>query len=174
MAVAAARVDDLEQGDLPAICAKTGGPCEGLVKDTLRVVPRWVSATAVFLIVPYYLARMYHPRRVEAKLPIAPHRLERIRRLVRAAWIALVVAAAGLAASIFGAGAVGVVALAAGIVAYVVIIYAGDQMWVGARPSRRTDVVVLTRVHPAFAQALAEWYDARAASGSPRLLPPDY
>ena len=61
MAVAAARVDDLERGDLPAICAKTGEPCVGLVKDTLRVVPRWVSALAVLLIVPYYVARIWLP-----------------------------------------------------------------------------------------------------------------
>jgi hypothetical protein len=38
------RVDDLERGDLPAICAKTGVPCDGFVRDTLRVVAGWVAA----------------------------------------------------------------------------------------------------------------------------------
>jgi hypothetical protein len=34
-------------------------------------------------------------------------------------------------------------------------------MWVGARPSDRDDLVVLTRVHPAFAAALAARYQLR-------------
>jgi hypothetical protein len=156
VAEAAARVDDLERGDLPAVCAKTGVPCDGLIKDTLRVVPRWVSALAILLIVPYYLARPYTSGKIEAKLPIAPERIELIRRVVKIAWIALVVAAAGLAAAFFGAGAVGVVALLLGLAAYVVIIYTGDRLWVGARPSGRDGEVILTRVHPAFAAALAE------------------
>jgi hypothetical protein len=160
VAEAVARVDDLERGDLPARCAKTGVPCDGLVKDTLRVVPRWVSALAILLIVPYYLARPYTSRTIEARLPIAPDRIDRIRRMVRFAWVALVVAAAGFMASLFGAGAVGVVALLVGLAAYVVIIYTGDRMWVGARPSGDDDVVILTRVHPDFAAALAAQYES--------------
>src|SRR5271166_6158937 len=101
MAVVAARVDDLERGDLPAICAKTGEPCVGLVKDTLWAVPLWVSALAAFAIVPYYIGRMSVGRRLEVTLPIAPSRLAWIRRFVRAAWVALVAAAAGLAAALF-------------------------------------------------------------------------
>ena len=157
MAVAAARVDDLEQGNLPAICALTGVPCDDLVKDTLRVVPRWVPPLAVLLIVPYLVGRAYASRKIEVKLPIAPARLDRIRRLVRAAWIALVVAAAGVAATIFGAGAVGGIAVLLGLVVYVVIVYIGDQMWVGSRPGGSADVVVLTRIHPDFARALDYW-----------------
>jgi hypothetical protein len=154
VAEAGARVEDLERGDLPPVCAKTGVPCDGLVKDTLRVVPRWVSALAILLIVPYYVARPYASRKIEVKLPIAPHRIERIRRMVRIAWLALVVAAAGFMASLFGAGPVGGAALVVGLAAYVVIVYAGDRMWVGARPSSCDDVVILTRVHPNFAAAM--------------------
>lgn len=159
VAEATARVEDLEDGNLPAVCAKTGVPCESLVKDTLRVVPRWVSALAILLIVPYYLARPYTARRIEAKLPIAPARLDRIRRMVKLAWAALALAAAGFMAALFGAGAVGGAALLVGLVAYVVIIYSGDRMWVGARPTKDDGVVVLTRVDPAFADALAAQYE---------------
>jgi len=52
------------------------------------------------------------------------------------------------------------IAFLAGLVAYVVIVYVGDQMWVGARPSDHDELVVLTRVHPAFAAALAAQYEA--------------
>ena len=173
MAVAAARVDDLERGDLPAICAKTGVPCDGLVKDTLRVVPRWVSPLAILLIVPYFVARAYAvaAHRGEAARSRRT-RMERIRRLVRVAWIALVVAAAGLRRRCSSARAwSALVAFVAGLVAYLVIVYVGDQMWVGARPSRRDDVVILTRVHPEFARALAEQYaDGSSARAAARLL----
>ena len=172
MAVTAARVDDLERGDLPAVCAKTGEPCVGLVKDTLRVVPQWVSALAV-LVIPYYFARALVVRRIEVTLPIAPGRLQWIRRFVRAAWVALVLAAAGLAATFFGAGPVGLIALLAGAVAYVTIVFVGDRLWVGARPSQRPDAVVLTRVHPAFAHAVDEMYRERAAAYDALALPAD-
>ena len=134
-----------------------------------------MSASAVLAIVPYFVARFYVSRRVEAKLPIADGRLARIRRFVRAAQVALVIAPGRLAA-VFGAGAVGLVALALGVVGYVVIVYLGDQMWVGARPSRRPDVLVLTRVHPGFARALGEahFYEERNASGRGETLPSDY
>jgi hypothetical protein len=142
------------------VCAKTGVACDGLVKDTLRVVPRWVSALAILLIVPYLVGRLYTGRKLEAKLPIAPARIARIRRMVQAAWIALVVGAAGFMASLFGAGGVAAIAFLVGVVAYIVIVYVGDQMWVGARPGDRDDEVVLTRVHPAFAAALAAQYES--------------
>ena len=163
MARAPVRVDDLERGDLPAVCAKTGVPCEGLIKDNLRVVPAWVAALVYAAVVPFLVLRLYFSRRVEARLPIAPDRVQRIRSLVKAAWVAMVVAAAGLASALFGSGAVGIVALLVGIVAYLVIMAAGDLLWVGAIASRRPDVVILTRVHPEFVRALAEHYEARAA-----------
>ena len=170
MADGAARVDDLERGALPPICAKTGVPCDGLVKDTLRVVPRWVPPLAILLIIPYFVGRAYASRRIEVKLPISAARIERIRRLVRFSWIALVAAAAGFSALFFGAGVIGLAAFVAGLVAYLLIVYVGDQMWVGGRPSGRDDVVILTRIHPEFARALTEQY----STGSPLELPPDY
>ena len=160
MARAAVRVDDLERGSIPAVCAKTGVACDGLVRDSLRVVPAWVAALVYTGVVPFLILRLYFSRRVEAKIPIAPARVERIRRLVRAAWIAMVVAAAGLASSIFGAGLVGVLALIVGVVAYLGILFVGDLLWVGAIASKRADVVILTRVHPEFARALRQHYDS--------------
>ena len=174
MARAPVRVDDLERGDLPAVCAKTGVPCDGLVRDTLRVVPAWVAALVYALVVPFLILRLYMSRRVEAKLPIAPARVTRIRGLVRAAWVAMVVGAAGLASTIFGAGVIGVLALLAGIGAYLAIVFVGNMLWVGAISSRRPDVVILTRVHPEFARALAGQYDARAAADDQLALPSGY
>jgi hypothetical protein len=172
MARAPVRVDDLERGDLPAVCAKTGEPCDGLVRDTLRVVPAWVAALVYAGVFPFLILRLYTARRVEAKLPIAPTRVQRIRGLVRAAWIAMVIGAAGLASAIFGAGAIGVLALLLGVVAYLGIMLVGDLLWLGGIASRRPDVVILTRVHPEFARALTEQYAARADSRA--ALPSGY
>jgi hypothetical protein len=174
MARAPVRVDDLERGDLPAVCAKTGEPCDGLVRDTLRVVPAWVAALVYAGVVPFLILRLYLSRRVEAKLPIAPARVRRIRGLVRAAWVAMVVGAAGLASAIFGAGAIGVLALLAGLGVYVATVFVGDLLWLGAIASRRPDVVILTRVHPEFARALARQYEARAAADDHLALPSGY
>ena len=154
MAVAAVSVDRLERGDLPLICAKTGVPCEVFVKDRLRVVPRWVPPLAVLLIVPYFVARTYTARNLNVELPIAPARQNRIRLLVRGAWIALVISLAGLSASFFGGGAPSALVFLAGLLVYLAVVYAGDQMWVGARPGTDADNVVLTRVHPNFVRAL--------------------
>jgi hypothetical protein len=172
MARAAVRVDDLERGDLPAVCAKTGVACVGLVRDTLRVVPAWVAALIYAGAVPFLILRLYLARKVEAKLPIAPARVERIRGLVKAAWVAMALGAAGLAAAVFGAGAVGVLALIVGALAYLGIMLVGDLLWVGAIATKRTDVVILTRVHPDFARAVQEQYEARASNK--RALPSDY
>jgi hypothetical protein len=154
MAVVAVAVDRLERGDLPFVCAKTGVPCEVFVKDRLNVVPRWVPPLAVLLIVPYFVARTYTARNLSVELPIAPARQERIRLLVRVSWIALVIALAGLSASFFGGGAPSAIVFVAGLLAYLGIVYAGDQMWVGARPGPAAEIVVLTRVHPEFVRAL--------------------
>ena len=53
------------------------------------------------------------------------------------------------------------------------IVYVGDHIWVGARPTHNTDVVILTRVHPEFARAVADMYDERAAEDNPLALPAD-
>lgn len=171
MARAAVRVDDLERGLLPAVCAKTGVACDDLVRDSLRVVPKWVAALVYAAVVPFLILRLYFSRRVEAKLPIAAARVQRIRSLVRGAWIAIVIAGAGLASAIFGAGVVGLLALLVGVVAYVGIVFVGDLLWVGAVASRRPDVVILTRVHPDFARALSDQYDAADDSAA---RPDDY
>jgi len=128
------------------------------VRDSLRIVPAWVAGLVYAGVVPFLILRLYFSRRVEAKLPIAPARVERIRSLVRGAWIAMVIAAAGLASAIFDAGLVGVVAMLVGVVAYLGIVFVGDLLWVGAIARRDPDVVVLTRVHTDFAQALRDQY----------------
>ena len=87
--------------------------------------------------------------------------------------VALVLVAPGLAVSLFGGGVVVFGALVAGIAAYVVIVYAGDHFWVGARPSHRSDVVNVPAFTPSSRRVVTDMYDERAADESPLMLPAD-
>jgi hypothetical protein len=137
-------IDDLERGDLPAVCVKSGGPCANPVGVTLR---------------PGGHAWTPFAQRVHAILPMDARRARRIRASQRASWALLFVALAGFVASVTGGGAI---ALTIGVVALVVygaLVIVGDRSSVGARPVPGADTtIVLTRVHPEFARAVDEQY----------------
>jgi|SRR5436309_5822788 len=137
-------VDDLERGDLPALCVKSGVHCANPVGVTLR---------------PGGHAWTPFAPRVHAILPIDGRRARLIRASTRASWVVLFVALAGLVASVTGGGAVALTIGVAALVLYAALVIVGDRSSIGARPVPGTDAsVVLTRVHPAFARALDEQY----------------
>lgn len=88
--------------------------------------------------------RLRHRRVV---LPLEAARARLRRALLLATWPVLVVAIAGLFVS-------AVVVLGA-IVLYVLLVIAGEVLWVGARAGASTETIVLTRVHPAFVDAVS-------------------
>jgi hypothetical protein len=128
MARVACRIADVESGDLPAICAKTGVDCANPVAVRLRV----------------------GIRRVNGVLPIVAGRARLVRVLVRCSWVLLAV---GFGAW-FAARPVGYAMFAA----YVALVLVGDSLWLAARPANTSDEMVLTRVHPNFAAAVDAQY----------------
>ena len=128
MARVQCRIADVEAGDVPAICAKTGVDCATPVAVRLRV----------------------GIRRVHGVLPVVASRARLVRVLVRCSWVLL---AAGLGAW-FVARPLGIAILAS----YVVLVLAGDRLWIGARPVDAADEMMLTRVHPNFAAAVDAQY----------------
>ena len=68
---------------------------------------------------------------------------------------------------------IGVAALIVGAGAYVLIVFVGDQMWVGARPTPLERRRVAHARSPGFARAVADMYDERAADDNPLVLPAD-
>jgi hypothetical protein len=137
-------VDDLERGDLPAVCVKRGVPCANPVGITLR---------------PGGHAWTPFAPRVHAILPMDARRARRIRVATRVSWVVLFVGLAGLVASVTGGGALAVLIAVVAFVVYAILVVAGDRWSVGARPVPGANAsLVLTRVHPVFARAVDEQY----------------
>jgi hypothetical protein len=128
MARVTCRIADVEAGDLPAICAKTGVACANPVAVRLRV----------------------GIRRVHGVLPIVARRARLVRVLVRCSWVVLAI---GFAAW-FTARPVGIASFGV----YVVLVLAGDRFWLAARPAEASDEMIVTRVHPNFAAAVDAQY----------------
>jgi hypothetical protein len=128
MARVQCRIADVEAGDVPAICAKTGVDCANPVAVRLRVGIRWVHGV----------------------LPIVARRARLVRVLVRCSWVLLAVG--------FGAWFVGRPLGIAIFASYLVLVLAGDRLWIGARPVDAADQMMLTRVHPNFAAAVDAQY----------------
>jgi hypothetical protein len=132
------RVDDLERGDVPAVSVKTGRPCAHPVGITLRPRARrgrvgWNAWSVSKL-------------RVVVALEPVFVRGRRVAHVV--AWLALVVA-------VVGAVSPSLVVALAGVGGYAVAVGAGEALGIGARRGDTADVVVLTRVHAAFAAAVS-------------------
>ncbi len=136
-------IDDLECGDLPALSAKTGSTCANPVAIILRPEQRPWSPLGP---------------KISAILPLEPGRVRVRRVLTRTSWVLLVAFAASFAAAITGAGSAVLLLAAIAAVAYVALMIVGDFTWIGSRPSEHDGEIVLTRVHQAFARAVAEQY----------------
>jgi hypothetical protein len=128
MARVRCRIADVETGDLPAICAKTGVDCANPVAVRLRV----------------------GIRRVHGVLPIVATRARLVRVLVGCSWVLLAIG--------FGAWFVARPLAIAMFAAYLALVVVGDRLWLGARPAETNAEMMLTRVHPNFAAAIDAQY----------------
>jgi hypothetical protein len=136
------RISDLERGDLPAICAKTGQPCANAHGVVLRPGSHLWSPGGV---------------RIDAVIPIAAARVRQRRALARAAWVLLAVFGAALLASLAGGGGFAFTIAVGAFVVYVALVLTGDRMWVGAQMGNEREVY-LTRVHHEFTRAVDAQY----------------
>ncbi len=73
-----------------------------------------------------------------------------MRVLVRCSWVLLAIG--------FGAWFIARPVGYATFAAYVVLVLAGDRLWLAARPADTNDEMMLTRVHPNFAAAVDAQY----------------
>ena len=79
MAVATASVEDVEQGNLPRVCAKTGQPADGFKTLQFVSTPGWTWILLLFGILPFLIARYFAARRIYALIPMSDLALRRIR-----------------------------------------------------------------------------------------------
>jgi hypothetical protein len=174
-------VDDAVQGRLPAVCAKTGQPCDGWLTLTSTVARYGGIGTAwlllllligpigwAMLLVIALLGPGRGEERLTVELPWSTAAQQRVQALRRQTWLAGSVTAlvsAGLVAYGWLGGATGpptgrtVVVLAAvgiggGIVASLVAGWRAARATVGVELDASRRWVTLRLVHPAFAAAV--------------------
>ncbi len=140
------------------VCAKTGHPTSQRVRFRGSTTPGWVTVLLLLTVVGFLLASLMTSRRYEVTVPLARPAHDRWRRHKR---VALIVALAGAGALVAAAtdlvgqagfwGVSGIVLVAAALVGGTV-----NSMVNGLEfHATRHGDLVLTRAHPAFAQAVA-------------------
>lgn len=155
------RVEDLAPGRLPPICAKRGVIATDWQRARFSTTPRWTLILLFFGVFPFFIA-WYMTRVVgEGLLPVSSDALHAMRRL-RAQTYGF--CAAGISVFLLAAalriGAVSAVATVLGLIclfaALLLQLLVGPGVTVGGTVSRGADgpVVVLSRVHPGFVDAV--------------------
>jgi hypothetical protein len=160
MARVTVRVDDLEHGFLPAVCAKTGVPCDTTVRAQWHVVPGWTWVLFVFGIVPFLIARVVAGERVEAPLPVTTKVFTRQRWASRAALVLLLGGIGSLVGAVLEGSALIAWAGVACLGGAAVGAWLSERWWVGLVSTRRRSSVTMTRVHRNFARAVDDMYHA--------------
>jgi hypothetical protein len=148
---------------LPLVCAKTGRRADQMVAVQAVAIPLWTWWVLPFGPPLFLLVRWLMRRQVTGWLPMSRSAAARLRRVRRLGCASLLIGAA----SVLAEAVAGVPCLArVGLAALATAVAAGlfEPVWsVGARLDRSSDRVLLTRVHPAFCEAVAE--DGDLSSG---------
>lgn len=140
------------------VCAKTGLATKQRVILRGHTTPTWVTALLLVSVVGYLFAGIMASRRYRVTLPFTHALHDRWLANRRRAWL---LAGAGVAASL---GAVTVGERYAGLLLGLAIAFAAAGAVVGTTNALRNNVgfrmsrdhdLIVTRVHPAFARAVA-------------------
>lgn len=151
--------DDLAEGTLPPVCARTGRPTDHTVRTAFARAP----VPVVPRVVPFALVRPLASATVEARVPLLREVDQRVRRLAAVRDGALAAAVVALVAA-FVVGEVVVLWLAA-LCAVVAVVWTvvGVLTAIGGRMDDTGDWVELSNVSPSFAERSDERYaDAEA------------
>lgn len=150
----------LQQGDLPAVCVKTGEPADGTVSVRFSSLPSWTFLLLLAGIFPFLIALVFANEQIVAQVPIRQPVLDHYHLLTRRASVCAGFAVAcGVAAAVSGFAWMWWVA-ALGAVAGVAILLQRATGWVRARPVRGTSLIDLDGVSAAFATAVKDQHRA--------------
>jgi len=160
MAHAVASVEDVEDGNLPRVCVKTGEPADGFT--TLRFVssPGWTWILLLFGILPFLIARYFAARRIEGQIPMSDIAIRRTQAFTWTYRIFFVAAVLLLAIGWLLAEDDGATVALIGLSTLVVTIAFYAIGWVFVFPTGQVsdEFVTLSFVHKRFAEAVDEWY----------------
>lgn len=158
-------VDDFERGRLPAVCALSGQPSEGVYTETFRSPVGGQSWLLLLGLAPFFIVRYATRKEAEGKVPVTRAAFASLERQARERrWRAALLVIAGIVA-LCAAGPLGArVAVTLGWVIGLVgvgLVVAG-MVHDARTPLLRGHVepsgrwVVLENAHPAFAAAVEE------------------
>jgi hypothetical protein len=157
VAGAAARVQDLEAGRLPHVCAKTGEAADGSAGVEFSSSPGWTLILLLFGILPFLIAEHFSRVRVVGLVPMSDVALRRLRTFNRSVLGFLVLSILGLVAGLLATDAsviwVGLALLLAAIVFMLV-----GRLFVLPTGQVSGEWVWLSFVHERFARELDRWY----------------
>lgn len=150
--------DDLVEGALPGVCARTGAATSSKMRLRFPRLPPWVPAALTEYLPPRLLGLLASGT-VPGLVPLRPATRRRMERLALVRNLAALLAVVVLGVA-FWLGEVLVLALA-GLLALVAIVWTGIVVAVAiaGRVDASGDWVELRGVHDAFAQAINEKYE---------------
>lgn len=141
-----------EAGDLPRVCVRTGQPADGTTEVRFDSTPGWTWILLLFGVLPFLIASWFATEHATGQLPVTRAVVRRYH-LLRATSGLLTIGGLG---AVLGAMLVDSPTMAwVGVIAVVVGAIAGVACGLGFVSGRvRPDRIELSRVHPAFAEAM--------------------
>lgn len=161
MARTIATVVDLDTGNLPMICAKTGQEADLLAPVEFTNTPPWTWILLLFGFFPWLIARHFATERRVGHLPLSDTALKRERWCGYAFWTFLCF---GLAMFVVGFLTKNAVPAQIGLGTLVGWLIFAILEWVLVIPRGylNGEWVQLTFVNRRFADAVDQWYDRQA------------
>lgn len=156
MARAAATVDDLEEGDLPPVCAKTGEPADGFAEIEFTSTPSWTWILLLFGILPFLIARYFSTVRIVGLVPMSDAALRRGRAFAWTTRGAFALGVLVFAIGLFTDPTVVAVGIGVVIVALLVTLVGWPFVWPTGTVT--DEWVWMSFVHERFAAELDRWY----------------
>jgi hypothetical protein len=157
MAHTTATVADLENGNLPMICAKTGEKADILAPVDFTSTPSWTWILILFGFFPWLIARYFAKERITGQVPLSNAAVLRDRWCGYATWTLLGLAVAMIILAFMTQNSVpfwiGIVALVAWLV-----LDAFVWLFVWPRGYLTGEWVYMPSVDRRFADAVDRWY----------------
>ncbi len=148
------------QGNLPAVCARSGLATNNFVAVRLGHAPQWLLVFLIFGLLPYFLLASIITEKTEGYLPVHPDIIERTALKRR---ISLLVIGAGFAcfvAGLFlGAEVLAMLSLLAGLTGMCGLVFVSRTYGVtGSIMESNRQWFTLQNVHPNFAGPIEQMY----------------
>lgn len=159
MARAAAKVQDLEAGTLPPVCAKTGGVASEFAKIEFSSTPAWTLILLLFGIIPFLIAQAFSAVRVVGLVPMSDVALRRGKAFTWTYRGLLLLSGLVLVIGFVTDRTVILVGLAMLVATILFMLLGALFVWPTGQLSG--DWVRLSFVDERFARALERWYGDR-------------